>query len=176
MDRLESVDEIVEKYSVSSSPAKSRFYTGLGSLFVAFAIIGIWIPGWPTVSWAVPAALLLLNIKRGAIQVDADQRLLWLCCLRLLCNGEDHSKTREVRGRGADSDDLALILLCLGGFDQREVALCPTPPHGTEPIRDSGRPLFYWWDGLGYGTLVSGYPPGIKRISAKHAFITSWRE
>ena len=56
MDRLESVDEIVEKYSVSSSPAKSRFYTGLGSLLVIFAIIGIWIPGWPTVSWAVPAA------------------------------------------------------------------------------------------------------------------------
>ena len=23
-----------------------------------FAIIGIWIPGWPTVSWAVPAAFL----------------------------------------------------------------------------------------------------------------------
>tara|TARA_B100000029_G_scaffold505029_1_gene584967 strand:+ start:2799 stop:3284 length:486 start_codon:yes stop_codon:yes gene_type:complete len=56
MERLQSIDEIVERYSVSSSPARSRFYVSLGSLFVVFAIIGIWIPGWPTVSWAVPAA------------------------------------------------------------------------------------------------------------------------
>ena len=33
-------------------------YAFLGVLFVIFAIIGIWIPGWPTVSWAVPAAFL----------------------------------------------------------------------------------------------------------------------
>ncbi|DAC42325.1 MAG TPA: DUF454 domain-containing protein [Candidatus Thalassarchaeaceae archaeon] len=56
MERLETVEEIVEEYSVSSSPSKSRLYTILGSLFVVFAIIGIWIPGWPTISWAVPAA------------------------------------------------------------------------------------------------------------------------
>lgn len=56
MERLGTVDEIVERYSVSSSPSKSRLYTALGVLFVVFAIIGIWIPGWPTVSWAVPAA------------------------------------------------------------------------------------------------------------------------
>ena len=56
MERLQNIEEIVERYSVSSSPTKSRFYVGLGSLFIVFAIIGIWIPGWPTVSWAVPAA------------------------------------------------------------------------------------------------------------------------
>ena len=57
-ERLESIDAIVERYCVASNPTKSRLYTGLGSLFVIFAIIGIWIPGWPTVSWAVPAAAL----------------------------------------------------------------------------------------------------------------------
>jgi uncharacterized protein len=57
-DRLESVDAVVEKYAVISNPVKSRIYVGLGSVFVAFAIIGIWVPGWPTVSWAVPAAFL----------------------------------------------------------------------------------------------------------------------
>ena len=57
-DRLDSVDAVVEKYAVVSSPIKSRIYVGLGSVFVAFAIIGIWVPGWPTVSWAVPAAFL----------------------------------------------------------------------------------------------------------------------
>ena len=65
MARLESVDEIVEKYSVSSSPTKSRFYTALGSMFVVFAIIGIWIPGWPTVSWAVPAAYFFSISSEG---------------------------------------------------------------------------------------------------------------
>ena len=56
--RLDSVDAIIERYSVGSSPIRSRLYVSLGLLFVAFAIIGIWIPGWPTVSWAVPAAFL----------------------------------------------------------------------------------------------------------------------
>ena len=55
-ERLQSVDEIVDTYSVSSSPAKSRLYSILGCIFIVFAIIGIWVPGWPTVSWAVPAA------------------------------------------------------------------------------------------------------------------------
>ena len=58
MERLETVDDIVERYCVASSLGKSRLYVGLGSLFLAFAVIGIWIPGWPTVSWAVPAAFL----------------------------------------------------------------------------------------------------------------------
>ena len=42
-ERLESIDAIVERYCVASHPAKSRLYTGLGLLFVIFAIIGIWI-------------------------------------------------------------------------------------------------------------------------------------
>ena len=58
MKTFQTVDEIVEHYFSSSSPFKSKIYSALGSLFVVFAIIGIWIPGWPTVSWAVPAAFL----------------------------------------------------------------------------------------------------------------------
>ena len=56
--RLNTIDEIVEKYCVSSTPLKSKIYQSVGYLFLLFAIIGIWIPGWPTVSWAVPAAFL----------------------------------------------------------------------------------------------------------------------
>tara|TARA_Y100001934_G_C12242727_1_gene721146 strand:+ start:725 stop:1192 length:468 start_codon:yes stop_codon:yes gene_type:complete len=52
------LDAIVERYCVANSPAKSKLYIGLGFLFVIFAVIGIWVPGWPTVSWAVPAAFL----------------------------------------------------------------------------------------------------------------------
>ena len=57
-ESLNTVDEIVAKYAVVSNPIKSKIYVGFGCLFVVFAIIGIWIPGWPTVSWAVPAAFL----------------------------------------------------------------------------------------------------------------------
>ena len=58
MKRLESIDEIVDVYFASSSPTQSKIYVALGSVFVVFAAVGIWLPGWPTVSWAVPAAFL----------------------------------------------------------------------------------------------------------------------
>ena len=58
MKRLQSVDEIVKKYAVTSNPVLSNLCSGLGGLFVLFAIVGIWIPGWPTISWAVPATFL----------------------------------------------------------------------------------------------------------------------
>jgi uncharacterized membrane protein YbaN (DUF454 family) len=57
-ERLETIDEIVKEYCVSNSPLKSKIYVSLGYLFVLFAIIGALLPGWPTVSWAVPAAFL----------------------------------------------------------------------------------------------------------------------
>ena len=58
MERTATIDEIVERYCVSSNPFLSRLYLGLGFMFIGFAIIGLWVPGWPTVSWAVPAAFL----------------------------------------------------------------------------------------------------------------------
>ena len=58
MKNFETVDEIVDHYFSSSSPFKSKIYSALGSLFVFFALIGLLLPGWPTVSWAVPAAFL----------------------------------------------------------------------------------------------------------------------
>ena len=56
MKKLQSVDDIIQKYSVDNKPIKRILYLSLGSLFLLFAVIGIWVPGWPTVSWAVPAA------------------------------------------------------------------------------------------------------------------------
>jgi uncharacterized membrane protein YbaN (DUF454 family) len=55
---LATVDAIVEKYSRKSTPLKRRLYVVIGCIFIVCAIIGIWVPGWPTVSWAVPAAYL----------------------------------------------------------------------------------------------------------------------
>ncbi len=56
--RLGSVDAIVEKYAVSSNPLRRIIYVTIGCIFLVFAGIGILLPGWPTVSWAVPAAFL----------------------------------------------------------------------------------------------------------------------
>ena len=58
MERLNNLDEIVQKYCVSNSPFRRRMYIVIGTIFVVFSVIGIWIPGWPTVSWAIPAAFL----------------------------------------------------------------------------------------------------------------------
>ena len=38
MDRLQTIDEVVEKYCVASSPFKSKLYIGTGSLFVLFIV------------------------------------------------------------------------------------------------------------------------------------------
>ena len=54
----DKVDELVEKYFFSSSPLKRWLSISFGCLFTFFSLIGIFIPGWPTVSWAVPAAFL----------------------------------------------------------------------------------------------------------------------
>ncbi|MEE2630283.1 MAG: DUF454 family protein [Candidatus Thermoplasmatota archaeon] len=58
MDRLETIDEVVDAYCVASSPSKSKLYVGIGSILLVFAFVGIWVPGLPTVSFAVPAAFL----------------------------------------------------------------------------------------------------------------------
>ena len=55
---LPTIDAVVEKYCISNNKIKSFVYQSLGLIFTIFAFIGIFVPGWPTVSWAVPAAFL----------------------------------------------------------------------------------------------------------------------
>ena len=57
-ERLESVDAIVDRYARRIEPGKRKLFVFIGIIFVICAIIGVFIPGWPTVSWAVPAAYL----------------------------------------------------------------------------------------------------------------------
>ena len=57
-DSLLTIDAVVEKYCISNNKLKSFVYQSLGLIFTIFAFIGIFVPGWPTVSWAVPAAFL----------------------------------------------------------------------------------------------------------------------
>ncbi len=41
MERLQTIDEVVEKYCVASSPAKSKLYVGLGMMFLGFAVLDV---------------------------------------------------------------------------------------------------------------------------------------
>ena len=60
-ERLKTVDEIVA-VCVVSNPVKQNLRRVRFNC-VIFAVIGIWIPGWPTVSWAVPAGFPILSIE-----------------------------------------------------------------------------------------------------------------
>ena len=53
-----TLDDLVEQYCVACSPRRSRLYVSIGSIFIVCAFIGLFVPGWPTVSFAVPAAFL----------------------------------------------------------------------------------------------------------------------
>jgi len=52
------IDELVRRHYAASGPIRRYIYFGLGCLFAALALAGVWVPGWPTVSWAVPAAFM----------------------------------------------------------------------------------------------------------------------
>ena len=61
MKKLQSVDDIVQKYSVDNKPIKRNAFIYFIRFFIfIIAVIGIWVPGWPTVSWAVPAAFFFI--------------------------------------------------------------------------------------------------------------------
>jgi len=60
-----TIAELVETHAVDGGTTKSAIYKGLGLMFAGLALAGVFIPGWPTVSWAVPAAFFFsLSSKR----------------------------------------------------------------------------------------------------------------
>ncbi|MEE3090465.1 MAG: DUF454 family protein, partial [Candidatus Thermoplasmatota archaeon] len=61
-------------YAITSSPVKRIVFLSLGLIFVVFAIIGIWVPGWPTVSWAVPAAFFFSMSSPGLFRWTLENR------------------------------------------------------------------------------------------------------
>ncbi len=46
---------ILDMHKPSKNPVVRWLWTGIGSIFVVFAVIGTIIPGWPTTSWLVAA-------------------------------------------------------------------------------------------------------------------------
>ncbi len=50
------VEKILSEHKPSSNPISRTLWVFVGSLFVGFAVIGVFLPGWPTTSWLVAAA------------------------------------------------------------------------------------------------------------------------
>ena len=95
-ERLLTVDAVLEKYCISNNKIKSLIYQSLGLMFTIFALIGIFVPGWPTVSWAVPAAFLfsLSNenlIKAAPCLITSNNESVW-----------QHNETISVSENGFD--------------------------------------------------------------------------
>ena len=53
---VELIDSILAEHKPSTNSLSRVFWVVSGSLFVTFAIIGVFLPGWPTTSWLVAAA------------------------------------------------------------------------------------------------------------------------
>ena len=119
-ERLETVDEIVEKYAVISNPVKSKIYVGLGSIFVVFAIIGIWVPGWPTVSWAVPAAFLFSLSNENLFRWTLTNKFFGPSMFEYYATGKTLPRAREIRHRRYDwNDDNPFSIFCLVCLNKR---------------------------------------------------------
>ena len=88
VEPLGSVDEIVEKYYTQKPLLQRRLYLGLGCLFVGFAFIGIYVPGWPTVSWAVPAAFLFSLSSESMFRWSLSNRFFGSAMFDYYANGK----------------------------------------------------------------------------------------
>lgn len=54
--KAELIEEVVSANFVHRNPIMKLIWVVAGSVFVVFAYIGTFTPGWPTVSWGVAAA------------------------------------------------------------------------------------------------------------------------
>ena len=53
---VDLIEKILSEHKPSANPISRTLWVIVGSLFVGFAVIGVFLPGWPTTSWLVAAA------------------------------------------------------------------------------------------------------------------------
>ena len=56
LEDVELINSILAEHKPSANPIARVVWIVFGSLFVVFAVIGVFLPGWPTTSWLVAAA------------------------------------------------------------------------------------------------------------------------
>ena len=96
VEPLTNVDEVVEKYYAQKPLLQRRLYVVLGGLFVGFAFIGIYVPGWPTVSWAVPAAFLFSLSSESMFRWSLTNRYFGAAMFDYYANGKTIPKHAKV--------------------------------------------------------------------------------
>ena len=96
VEPLTNVDEVVEKYYAQKPLLQRRLYVALGGLFVGFAFIGIYVPGWPTVSWAVPAAFLFSLSSESMFRWALTNRYFGAAMFDYYANGKTIPKHAKV--------------------------------------------------------------------------------
>ena len=52
----EVIDQVLANHKPSANPIVRIVWIVVGSIFVVFAAVGVFVPGWPTTSWLVAAA------------------------------------------------------------------------------------------------------------------------
>ncbi len=72
------LEAILDMHKPSKNPIVRWLWTGLGSIFVVFAAIGMVVPGWPTTSWLVAAGFCFGRSSRRMFQ--------WLLTNRIFGN------------------------------------------------------------------------------------------
>ena len=152
MERLETVEEIVERYCVASSPGKSRLYVGLGSLFLVFAVIGVWIPGWPTVSWAVPAAFLFSMSSERMFRLTLTNRYFGSAMFDYYATGKTipkHAKYTTV-GLIALMASVSSYCVWLGSTKWDGVLTDPSSWSGADPGFGAGTVILVGLIGMWY--------------------------
>ena len=74
----EIIIAILDLHKPSKNPVVRWLWTGVGCIFVVFALIGIFLPGWPTISWLVAAGFCFGRSSRRMFR--------WLLTNRLFGN------------------------------------------------------------------------------------------
>lgn len=94
-----SEEEIIEHVLSEHKPSRNPFVRGMwiviGSLGVAFAVIGVFIPGWPTTSWLVLSAYCYARSSRKMFNWLLTNRIFGSALLEYYRTGKSlpfHSK------------------------------------------------------------------------------------
>ena len=119
---------ILDLHKPSKNPVVRWLWTGLGCIFVVFALIGVLLPGWPTVSWLVAAGFCFGRSSRRMFRWLLTNRLFGNSLLEYYKAGQalpSHSKLVIVGIILLVSIFSIYVLTTLGdpGFGQTTIAI-----------------------------------------------------
>jgi uncharacterized membrane protein YbaN (DUF454 family) len=89
------VEIVLEEHKPTKNPIARVFWVISGSVFVVFAYIGTFVPGWPTVSWLVLAAFCYARSSKRMFKWLLTNPLFGKVLLKYYQNGKAspyHSK------------------------------------------------------------------------------------